>query len=201
MPGYDDTMVSSLSNPLGVARITSHWWVPLLRGVVAVVFGILLLVYPISSIFALVILFGAFMLVHGVLNIVTALRFAHPDTGHWWAILLQGLVGIAIGIVTFVLPGLTAVSLGFLIAIWAIITGVLEVVAAFRLRRDVPGEIFLMIAGFLSFLIGLWLIVRPLAALLPLTYLIGIYAIIGGIALIILAFRLRSHRTVAPAQL
>jgi len=87
-------MVSSLTNPLGLSRITSHWWVPLLRGIVAVIFGVVILLYPISSVFVLVVLFGAFMFVDGILNIVTALRFAHPDTGHWWAILLQGIVGL-----------------------------------------------------------------------------------------------------------
>ncbi len=74
-------MVSSLTNPLGLSRITSHWWVPLLRGIVAVIFGVVILLYPISSVFVLVVLFGAFMFVDGILNIVTALRFAHPTPG------------------------------------------------------------------------------------------------------------------------
>ncbi|MBC5798635.1 MAG: HdeD family acid-resistance protein [Candidatus Eremiobacteraeota bacterium] len=191
-------MVTSLTNPLGLARITSHWWVPLLRGVVAVIFGVVILLYPISSIFVLVVLFGAFMFVDGILNVVTALRFAHPDTGHWWAILVQGIVGIAIGLITFFLPGLTAITLGFLVGIWAIITGVLEVVAAFRLRRDVSGEIFLFIAGVLSFIVGIWLVAFPVAALVALVYLLAIYAIVGGIALIVLAFRLRAHGALAP---
>jgi uncharacterized membrane protein HdeD (DUF308 family) len=191
----------ALTNPLGVSRITSHWWVPLLRGIVAVIFGVVILLYPISSVSVLVVLFGAFMFVDGILNIVTALRFAHPDTGHWWAILVQGIVGIAIGLITFFLPGLTAVTLGFLVGIWAIITGVLEVVAAFRLRRDVPNEIFLVIAGVLSFIVGIWLVAFPIAALIALVYLLAIYAIVGGIALTVLAFRLRSHsaRGAAPS--
>ncbi len=192
-------MVSSLRNPLWTSRIAAHWWVPLLRGIVAVIFGAIIFKFPLSSVVVLVYFFGAWFFVDGVLNIVTALRFAHPDTGHWWAILLQGLVGIAIGVVTFFLPGVTAVSLGWLVAVWAIVTGILEIAAAFRLRRDVPGELFLILAGILSFAVGIWLIVRPVAALLALTYLIGIYAVIGGIALIALALRLRGHRDPASA--
>jgi len=112
---------------------------------------------------------------------------------------VQGIIGIAIGLITFFLPGLTAVTLGYLVGIWAIVTGVLEVVAAFRLRRDVPGEIFLFIAGALSFIVGIWLVAFPIAALIALVYLLAIYAIVGGIALIVLAFRLRRHYTAAPA--
>ncbi len=170
-----------------------------MRGIVAVIFGVVILLYPISSVYVLVLLFGAFMFVDGILNIVTALRFAHPDTGRWWATLLQGVVGVVIGLITFFLPGLTAVTLGFLVGIWAIATGVLEIVAAFRLRRDVPGEIFLFIAGLLSFAVGLWLVVRPVVALVALVYLLAIYAIVGGIALIVLAFRLRTHGASARA--
>lgn len=179
-------------SPAGSSRIAAHWWVPLVRGIVAVIFGVIIFAHPLSSVFAFVVLFGAFAFVDGILNIMTALRFAHPDSGRWWASLAEGIIGVLIGIVTFFVPGLTAVTLGLLIAAWAIVTGVLEIVAAFRLRRDVPGEIFLILAGVLSVVVGMWLIVFPVAGLLALTWLIAAYAIVGGIALIVLAFRLRS---------
>ena len=184
-----------MSASLAASRIASHWWVPLVRGIVAVIFGAIVFARPLSSIFAFVVLFGAFAFVDGLLNIVTALRFAHPSSGRWWALLAEGIIGVAIGVVTFLIPGLTAVTLGLLVASWAIVTGVLEIVAAFRLRKDVPGEIFLIIAGVLSVVAGLWLIVFPVVALLALTWLIAAYAIVAGIALIVLAFRLRTMGT------
>ena len=174
------------------SRIAAHWWVPLVRGIVAVIFGAIIFARPLSSVFAFVVLFGAFAFVDGILNIVTALRFAHPERGRWWASLTEGVIGVLIGIVTFFLPGLNAVTLGLLIAAWAVVTGILEIIAALRLRRDVPGEIFLILAGVLSVVVGMWLIVFPVAGLLALTWLIAAYAIVAGIALIVLAFHLRS---------
>ena len=181
-----------MTTSLGTTRIASHWWVPLIRGIVAIIFGVIVFARPLGSIFAFVVLFGAFAFVDGILNIVTALRFAHPSRGRWWALLAEGIIGVLIGVVTFLVPGLTAVTLGLLIAAWAVVTGILEIVAAFRLRRDVPGEIFLIIAGALSIVVGMWLLVFPVAALLALTWLVAGYAIVAGIALVVLAFRLRS---------
>ena len=184
-------MIPSLAS----SRVTQHWWVPLVRGLISIVFGIFVFAFPISSIFAFVILIGAYFFVDGIANVVTAIRFAHPDTGRWWAILAQGVIGIAIGITTFFLPGLTAASLGFLIAFWAVITGVFEIAAALRLRRDVPGEIFLIVAGILSVVVGVVLFANPAVALVALTWIVGFYAILGGLALVALAFRLRGRHT------
>lgn len=146
---------------------------------------------PFSAIGIFVLFFGAFVFADGVLNIVTALRFAHPDSGSWWMVLVQGIFGVLIGVSTFFLPGLTAATLGVLVALWAVVTGVLEIAAAFRLRRNIPGEIFLIVSGILSVLVGAWLFVFPIVALVLLTWLIGAYAILGGLTLIGLAFRLR----------
>ena len=165
---------------------------PLLRGIVAIVFGAIIFAHPISSIVVFIVLFGAFAFADGILNIVMAVRFAtRREGGRFWLLLIEGIVGISIGLVTFFLPGLTALSLGLLVAWWAIVTGIFEIVAAFRLRRDVPNEIFLIISGVLSVIVGLWLLVRPVAGLLALTWLIAAYAIVAGIALVVLAFRLR----------
>ncbi len=173
-------------------RIAAQWWVVLVRALVAIAFGILIFAAPLHAVAALIIVFGAYAFVDGILNVVTALRFAHPDSGNWWAILAQGIVGIAIGLVTFFLPGLTAATLGLLFAFWSILTGAFEVVAAFRLRKNVPGEIFLIISGILSILIGVWLAANPAFALLAATWLIGFYALLAGFSLVALAFRLRS---------
>jgi uncharacterized membrane protein HdeD (DUF308 family) len=164
---------------------------PLVRGLIAIVFGIVLFAFPISAVAALVILFGAYAFVDGVLVIVQAFRFAHPDTGRWWWLLAQGIAGILIGVITFFYPGITAGTLAILIAFWAIITGGFEIGAAIRLRRDVPGEIFLIVSGVLSIVLGALLFLFPLAALLTVVWLLAAYSIIAGVALIALALRLR----------
>jgi uncharacterized membrane protein HdeD (DUF308 family) len=187
-----------LSTP-GVAPIAAHWWIPLVRGILAIAFGIVVMAYPFHAIGVFIILFGAFVFADGVLNIITSLRFAHPDSGSWWMVLVQGIFGVAIGVLTFLWPGLTAATLGTLVALWAVVTGVLEIVAAFRLRRSVPGEILLIISGILSVVIGAWLFISPIVALLALTWLIGFYAIFGGVTLIALAFRLRRAGTTGTA--
>jgi uncharacterized membrane protein HdeD (DUF308 family) len=179
-----------LSAP-GAAQLAAHWWIPLVRGIVAILFGVVIFAFPFSALGLFVIFFGAFVFADGVLNIFTALRFAHPSSGNWWMVIVQGLFGIGIGVVTFFWPGLTAATLGTLVALWAVVTGILEIVAAFKLRQNVAGEVFLIISGVLSVIIGLWLFLFPIVALLALTWLIGAYSIVGGVALIALAFRLR----------
>ena len=108
--------------------------------------------------------------------------------------IFQGVAGIAIGILTFVYPGITAQTLGILIAIWAFLTGVLEIGAAFRLRKDLPGELMLIVAGAVSIFFGVLLFFFPLGALLAVVYIVAAYAIIWGVALVVLAFRLRTGR-------
>jgi uncharacterized membrane protein HdeD (DUF308 family) len=177
---------------LGTANIAAHWWVPLVRGIISILFGVILFVYPISGVVIFVIFFGAFAFVDGILAIFQALRFAHPSTGHWWMQLLSGIAGIIVGLVTFFYPGITALTLAWFICAWAIVTGIFEIAAAFRLRKDVPGEIFLILAGLLSVALGVALFFYfPLAALLAWVWIVATYAIIAGVFLSMLAFRLR----------
>jgi uncharacterized membrane protein HdeD (DUF308 family) len=174
------------------AYLRSHWWVPLSRGILSIVLGAVLFLLPISAVFTLVLLFGAFALADGVLAIVQALRFAHPDRGSWWYLVLQGVAGIAIGLLTFFYPGITAHTLGLLIAAWAVVTGVFEIGVAIRLRKDIPNEWILIVSGVASILLGVLLFFFPFGALLAIVYLVAGYSIIAGIALVALAFRLRS---------
>jgi uncharacterized membrane protein HdeD (DUF308 family) len=178
--------------------ITSHWWIVVLRGVLALALAGVAFGYPFATAAAFVILFGAYAFVEGGVVIVTALRFAHPDSGRWWWMLAQGLIGIAIGVWTFFYPGITAFTLGILVAAWAISTGILEVGAALRLRRDIPGEILLITAGSLSVVLGLALAfingIIPLAGLFVAVYAVGFYAVLIGIALIALGLKLRGMR-------
>jgi uncharacterized membrane protein HdeD (DUF308 family) len=177
--------------------MTQNWWALALRGVIAILFGIAALMLPGVMLWALVFLFGAYALVDGIFAVVESFkREARRDGGSrsWWALLLEGLVGIAIGVITFVWPRLTAMGLLYLIAFWAIITGALEVITAIRLRHEIRGEWLMALIGILSMALGFLLVVFPVAGALSLVWLIGGYAILVGALMISLAFKLRSMR-------
>lgn len=182
---------------VGAHRLASHWWVVLVRGLIGIAFGIFALIYPAATVLAFVVLFAAFAFVDGLFVLVAALRFPHPEGGRWWWMLLQGIAGIAIGVLTYLWPGITLLALALLIAAWAIVTGVLEIGAAFNLRREIAGEILLIIAGVLSILLGLAFAVFPGLGLLFSVYFFAAYALIAGVALVALSFRIRNLR-VAP---
>jgi len=173
-----------------VMVLARNWGAIAIRGVAAILFGLLTLVVPGLTLAALVLLFGAYALVDGIFNIIAAIR-RRPDDPPWWALLLEGLVGVAAGLVTFLLPGLTAVTLVYIIGAWAIITGVLEIVAAVRLRQQLTGEWWLVLSGVLSVVFGVLVMLRPAAGALAIVLWIGAYAIVFGALLLALAFRLR----------
>jgi len=176
---------------LDVAALAKNWWVLALRGVLAIVFGVLAALMPGITLFALVLLFGSYAIIDGGFAIVAAIR-RRGTAGPWWALLLEGLIGIAAGVVTFVFPGLSALALVYVIGAWAIFTGVLEILAALVLRRQIQGEWWLAATGVLSIIFGGLVLVRPGAGALALVLWIGAYAIVFGILLLALAFRLRS---------
>jgi len=140
---------------LDVAALAKNWWVLALRGVLAIVFGVLAALMPGITLFALVLLFGSYAIIDGGFAIVAAIR-RRGTAGPWWALLLEGLIGIAAGVVTFVFPGLSALALVYVIGAWAIFTGVLEILAAFVLRRQIQGEWWLAATGVLSIIFGGW---------------------------------------------
>ena len=170
--------------------LSRYWWMTLLRGLVGILFGFLLFAKPGISLVSLVIVFGAYALVDGFANVVTAIggRKEHPS---WWILLLAGIAGIVIGILTFYNPAVTALALLFYIAIWAIVTGVLEIMAAVRLRKEIEGEFWLGLAGALSVLFGMFLVARPAAGALAVLWVIATYAIVFGVILIALALKTR----------
>ncbi|HTT10288.1 MAG TPA: HdeD family acid-resistance protein [Burkholderiaceae bacterium] len=181
MDGLEKRLASMLSR---------NWWLLLLRGIAAIAFGVLTWFQPGISLGALVLLFGAYSMADGILGVWAAIagRKEHED---WWVLLLGGLLGVGIGILTFVAPGITALALLFYIAIWAIATGVLEIVAAIRLRKEIKGELFLILAGLASVAFGVVLIAQPGAGALALLWLVASYAVVFGVLLVILAFRVR----------
>lgn len=173
--------------------LTRNWWALALRGIFAILFGLAAFLIPGVTLAVLVALFGAYAVVDGVLAIVAGVRAAERHE-RWWSLVLKGLAGIVAGVLAFIWPALTALALLYLIAGWAIVTGVLEIVAAVHLHRA-HGEWLLIVNGVLSILFGLFAIVWPGAGVLTLLWMIGVYAIVFGAVLLVLAFRLRNlHR-------
>src|SRR5215510_5793464 len=142
--------------------MTQNWWAIALRGLVAVLFGIAAFIWPGITLWALVMLFGAYALVDGVFALVAAFTRT-VDRQRWWALLFEGIAGIGIGILTFIWPRLTAFGLLYLIAFWAILTGVFEVITAIRLRREITGEWIMALIGVLSIVCGVRLVGCPVA--------------------------------------
>src|SRR2546427_10755875 len=171
--------------------LTRNWWALALRGVFAILLGVAAFVLPGVTLAVFIALFGAYAIVDGVLAIIAGVRAAERHE-RWWSPVLKGLAGIVAGVLAFVWPALTALALLYLIAAWAIVTGILEIVAAIHLHRA-HGEWLLIVNGVLSVLFGLLIIVWPGAGFLTLLWMIGGYAIFFGILLLVLAFRLRSH--------
>ena len=173
----------------GILRRT--WWLLLLRGLMAIAFGVLSWVQPGISLAALVMLFGIYALIDGVAGVWSSLA-GHKDDGHWWVLLLWGVVGVGVGTLTLSAPGITALALLFYIALWAVATGVLQIVAAVRLRNEIEGEWLLALSGLASVAFGVVLMVRPMAGAIALLWIIATYAILFGILLVVLAFKARS---------
>jgi uncharacterized membrane protein HdeD (DUF308 family) len=174
--------------------LTRNWWVLAVRGALAVLFGLLALIWPGITVLALVLLFGAYALVDGVMALYTALfdRGRPGGRGGGWLV-LEGVAGVLAAIGAVVWPGITALVLLYLIAAWALVTGVAEIVAAIRLRREIEGEWLMILSGALSILFGLLAFLFPGAGALAVVWLIATYAIAFGVVMLILAFRLRRH--------
>jgi uncharacterized membrane protein HdeD (DUF308 family) len=170
--------------------LARYWWALALRGVLAVLFGLLTFFIPGITLLALVLLFGVYALLDGIFDIISAIR----SRRHHWAFLLEGIVGIIVGILTLMWPRITGLVLLYLIGFWAIFTGVLEIVAGFGLRQVIANELLLILMGVISLLFGLFIIIFPGAGALAIAFWIGAYALVFGIMLIALAFRLRSFR-------
>ena len=173
--------------------LAMNWWAMALRGIVAILFAALTFFTPGITIAFLVFLFGGYALVDGILAIISAVRAVH---GHrrWGSFLLEGVVGIAFGLFTFFVPGLTLLFLIYLVGAWAIVTGALEIAAAVRLRQHIAGEWLLGLMGVVSILFGVAIYAAPVAGAVVIAWWIGAYALVFGILLLTLAFRLRAHR-------
>ena len=177
-----------VADTLGAA-LARNWWLIALRGVLGVMFGLLALILPFATILALVLLFSAYMLVDGVFAIYAAVRAARQRE-NWGFLAFQGAVSIVTAVLAFLWPGLTVFAFVLLIAAWSIVTGCLMLAAA--VRTD-DGRWWLMLGGAAATAFGILMILAPLAGAVVLTWWLGAFALVFGIALIILAFRLRSR--------
>lgn len=172
--------------------LNRNWWLVVLRGIAAIIFGILTFVWPGPTLAALVILFGAYALVDGIFAIASGVTGGSLSGSSRWLLVLGGLAGVIIGLVTFFYPGITAVGLLYAIGAWAIITGVFEVAAAIQLRKEITNEWLLIFSGILSVVFGVLVFIYPGAGALSILWLIGIYAVVFGISTVALGFRMKS---------
>jgi uncharacterized membrane protein HdeD (DUF308 family) len=171
--------------------LSRNWGWVVLRGVAAILFGAFALFQPGITLAALVLVFGAYAFADGVSMLVWSIAGRSGDS-RWVALLVGGLFGIGIGLVTFFRPGVTAVALLVTIAVWAIAIGVATIAAAIQLRKQITGEWKLILSGLLSVALGLVLLGAPKAGALAMVLWIGAYAVVGGVLLIALGFQLRS---------
>jgi uncharacterized membrane protein HdeD (DUF308 family) len=174
--------------------LSRYWWAFVVRGIFAILFGILAYAWPGITLATLVIFFGAYVLIDGILLLIKTIG-NWSERGDRWLLLLEGLLGIGIGVITLVAPGITAVVLIFYIAAWSLATGVLEIAAAIRLRKEIQGEGWMILSGIASIVFAILVMFFPGVGALGLLWLIAAYAIIFGVMLVILGFRLRGHRS------
>jgi uncharacterized membrane protein HdeD (DUF308 family) len=180
----------NISLPM-LTMLRKYWWTILLRGIIAVLFGIAAFVWPGITIVFLISLFGAYALLDGIISVVIGIA-QYGQNERWWGILLQGICGIAVGLMTFLWPQITGLILLYFIAGWAILTGLFQIVAAIRLRKVISGEWLLGLSGAISVLFGITLFIYPAAGALAVIWMIGIFAILNGLLLIFLSLRIRS---------
>jgi len=173
--------------------LARYWWLILLRGIAAIIFGALAFIWPGITLVTLVLFWGAFTLVDGILALAHAIMGGNVAS-RWWLALI-GVLGIIVGLLTFLMPGVTALVLLVFIAAWAIVLGVFQIVGAIRLRKEIDNEWTLGLSGALSVLFGIVLLIAPGAGALALIWVIGAYAIVFGVLMVMAALKLKKHQT------
>ena len=173
-----------ITPPIATA-LARNWWLLLLRGILAVLFGLMALAWPALTLLTLVLLYGAYAFVDGL----TALWFAVSSRA--WGLLLFGILGVIVGIYTFFYTGVTAIVLLYMIAAWAIVRGIFEIVTAIQLRKEIRYEWTLIISGVISIIFGIVLVANPAAGALAMVVVIGAFALMFGVMTIVFAFRVR----------
>jgi uncharacterized membrane protein HdeD (DUF308 family) len=170
-------------------NLSRNWWMLALRGLAAIVFGLLAFAWPGITLTVLVLFFGVYVLWDGIFALIGGIK---AEGNRRWPLVLEGLLGIVAGVAIFLWPSAAALVLILIMAGWALGTGIFEIISAIRLREEIEGEWLLLISGFLSVLLGIGLVIWPATGALVITWMIGAYAIVFGILLLILGFRLRT---------
>lgn len=172
--------------------LAKNWWLLLLRGIAAIIFGVLAFAWPVKAAITLVFIYGAYALIDGLFSLYAAISGGGGTAPRWW-LAVVGVAGVLAGLLAFALPGLVALWLLLLIGAWAIVSGIFEIVGAIRLRKEIDNEWLLILHGAISVLFGVVLMAMPKVGALAMIWVIGAYAIAAGIILAALAFRLRKH--------
>ena len=173
-----------------------HWWVPVLRGVAAIIFGVIAFTHPVMAGATLVLFFGAWVLIDGIFRVAGAIGQRTSDSD-WGFNLIIGILGIIVGLLTFHAPAITALALVIYIAAWALMIGATEIALAIKMRREIKGEWFLILMGLASIIFAGLLLWNPLAGAAALIWIIAWYAVVMGVLAIVFGFRLRSLPTLA----
>lgn len=187
--------MSSSPTPVGsplLHALARYWWLILLRGIAAIIFGVLAFIWPGITLVTLVLFWGAFVLIDGVLALAHAIMGGNMGS-RWWLALI-GVLGVIVGLLTFLMPGVTALVLLVFIATWAIVLGVFQIIGAIRLRKEIDNEWTLILGGALSVLFGVVMLIAPGAGAVALIWVIGAYAIVFGVLLVMAAFKLKKHQ-------
>jgi uncharacterized membrane protein HdeD (DUF308 family) len=187
------TVPASIPDRPMLHALAKCWWVLLLRGIAAIVFGVLAFIWPGLTLVTLVLLYGAFALVDGVLSLVAAFTGSPKPVPTWWLV-VAGLAGIAAGAVTFLWPSITAIVLVMFIGAWALVHGIFQIIGAIQLRKEIDNEWMLILGGLLSVVFGIIVLIAPGAGALGLVWAIAAYSIVFGILFVLLSLRLADVR-------
>lgn len=174
-------------------ELAEYWWLIAIRGVLTILLGIFALVYPVATLSVLVLVFGIFALIQGIIAAIVGLASSKKDNS-WWMTLLEGVVGIFIGIFILKYTGVTIFLAVYLVGLWALVAGVFGIIAGFSLRKEIEGEWLLMLIGFAGVVLGILVLTNPASALVVIPTLLGVYGVLVGILLMAFAFKVRKLR-------
>jgi uncharacterized membrane protein HdeD (DUF308 family) len=184
-------MIAPNLAPAVAANARRYWWLFLIRGLFGLALGVYALLYPGATLAVAVLFIGAYLIVDGVVACAKSIQIMRSDA-HWWVVLLEGILGIAVGLAIFVWPALSVLSLAYLVGYWAIFSGIAAIVSALRLRSHIPNEWLYLLFGVVSVVFGLFVLFAPAAGLVYIVLSICIYGFIMGFTMLALAFRARS---------
>jgi uncharacterized membrane protein HdeD (DUF308 family) len=171
--------------------MSQYWWVLLLRGLVAILFGVAAYTWPGLTLATLVTVFSFYILFDGFISVFQAFG-GRKENEYWWVVLLEGLIGIAFGLITLQAPAITVLTLTYFIGFWAMATGVMRIILALRLRREIDGEWWMVLSALVGIAFGVLVIARPGAGVLSMLTVLAIWAVVIGISLVVLSFKVKS---------